>query len=229
MKLFAIICTRDKAYGAVTQGLLFTLSSFGVNVKIMAGQESIFSAYQKGLDICNADDEDIIILCHDDIQIQSTRPEFIAAVGKCLDKETGIIGVAGTTFLGKDSVWWNHDRWNAGYHRGEVQHVHAEKRHIYTSYYGPHGQVVVLDGLFLAAKKEVWDKIGLTKPTYFTGNWDFYDIHYTTQSHLLGYKNYTVPISIIHKSGGSLVGRDSWLNNREAYEKHTNLPISVSL
>ena len=93
--------------------------------------------------------------------------------------------------------------------------------------YGPHGQVVALDGLFLAARKEVWEKIKLSKPKYFEGDWDFYDIHYTTKAHQLDYKNYTVPIDMIHYSGGELVGRDSWHKNRQAFIANTQLPISI--
>ena len=86
---------------------------------------------------------------------------------------------------------------------------------------------MALDGLFLAARKEVWEEVGLQKPSYFEGQWDFYDIHYTTKSHILGYKNYTIPLNIVHYSGGDLVGRDSWHKNRMSFIANTQLPIIV--
>ena len=52
-----------------TQKMVNTLSSFGVEVKILANQSSIFEAYKKGMDLCDAKDGDIIILCHDDIEL----------------------------------------------------------------------------------------------------------------------------------------------------------------
>ena len=226
MKIFAIICTRDKSLNPVTSKLIHTLSSYGVNVKVLANQESIFEAYEKGLSLCDAEDKDIVILCHDDLDIGSTRAEFIAALASCLEVGAGIVGPAGTTLLGVDAVWWNQERWQAGYHRGSVDHHKKETNQKYTTHYGPHGQVVVLDGLFLAAKKEVWEQVGLKKPPYFEGKWDFYDIHYTTTAHLLGLKNATIPLHMIHYSGGELVGRDSWHKNREAYIKNTPLPLS---
>ena len=82
MKIFAISCTRDKNLPAITRGLVSTLSSYGVDIKLLANQNSIFEAYQKGLDMCSAKDKDIIIYCHDDIQILSSHQSFLAARNK---------------------------------------------------------------------------------------------------------------------------------------------------
>ena len=227
MKLFAIICTRDSNLSEITSNLVSTLSSYKVDVKLLVNQNSIFEAYEKGLNLCKANPKDIIIFCHDDLILKSTEAQFIAAIGKCAYKKVGIVGPAGTTFLDKDAVWWNHDKWHAGYHRGVVAHHNAENDSVHSTNYGPHGQVVALDGLFLAARKEVWEEVGLQKPSYFEGQWDFYDIHYTTKSHILGYKNYTIPLNIVHYSGGDLVGRDSWHKNRMSFIANTQLPIIV--
>ena len=205
-----------------------TLSSFGVEVKILANQSSIFEAYKKGMDLCDAKDGDIIILCHDDIELLDSKEDFIGKLAICIQPETGIVGPAGTTNLGNDAVWWNQERWQAGYHRGLVHHSHEEKNKVIHSptHYGPYGQVVALDGLFLAARKKVWDIVGLDKPKYYEGNWDFYDIHYTTTAHLKGYKNLAIPIKIVHHSSGELVGRDSWHDNRQAFIRNSILPIT---
>ena len=196
------------------------------------------------MSLCDAGDKDIVIFCHDDLNIRSTKAEFLAALSCCLEDGAGIVGPAGTTLLGVDAVWWNQERWQAGYHRGCVSHFNLQKENsnyqsrkmdgsvedgrgtVTETNYGPYGQVVVLDGLFLAAKKEVWELVGLKKPTYFEGKWDFYDIHYTTTAHLLGLKNATIPINMVHYSNGELVGRDSWHKNRESYIKNTPLPMS---
>ena len=228
MKIFSITCTRDNSPNAVLTGLTTILSSFGVDVKVLVNQNSIFEAYEKGVSLCNASSEDIIILCHDDLQITGSKAEFIAALSICINKETGIVGPAGTTLLGEDAIWWNQERWQTGYHRGEVRHRNEVNGHsqIHNTSYGPYGQVVALDGLFLAARAEVWEEIGLQKPQYFEGLWDFYDIHYTTTAHNKGYKNFTIPLNIIHLSRGELVGRDSWHKNREAFITNTELPLS---
>ena len=226
MKLYAIICTRDKDINPVTTTLVNTLSSYGVEVKLLVNQASIFSAYEKGLQACEASPQDIIICCHDDIVLLNEKVSFVAALASCTNPETGVVGPAGTSLLGKDAVWWNQERWQAGYHRGAVRHNDKEQEKIQNTHYGPYGQVVALDGLFLAARKEVWEKIGFKKPDYFEGLWDFYDIHYTTSAHLLGLKNYAVPIKLTHYSSGELVGRDSWHKNRQAFIENTELPLS---
>ena len=228
MKIFSVICTRTKEFSDTTQKLIDTLCSFGVEVKIMTNQTSIFEAYQKGLDKCDAADDDIIIFCHDDIELLDSKAEFIAKLYTCVaDPKTGIVGPAGTTLLGADAVWWNHDNWQHGYHSGAVFH-RTKEGEVYPTNYGSYRRVVALDGLFLAARAIVWEQVGLEKPAYFDGDWDFYDIHYTTKAHNLKFSNKTVPIKIIHHSAGELVGRDSWFKNRDAFISNTKLPIQCS-
>ena len=84
-----------------------------------------------------------------------------------------------------------------------------------------------MDGLFLAARGEVLREVGLDKPEYFEGGWDFYDIHYTITAHEKKYHNRVLPINILHNSKGELVGRDSWHKNRQAFIDRTNLPIII--
>lgn len=165
-------------------------------------------------------------MCHDDIEIL-TDPEVFKniIVQTCLQRETGFIGVAGTRMLTQDAIWWNQEVWRQGGHSGYVFHgddiLTAD-----ATYYGKPDNVVCMDGLFLAARGQVIRDVGLDKPEYFEGDWDFYDIHYTTTAHKKKYLNKVVPISVLHNSHGELVGRDSWHKNREAFIKNTRLPIS---
>ena len=207
MKIFSITCTRDKNLGEAPKALFSTLSSYGVHVKVLANQTSIFEAYKKGMESRDADLNDIIILCHDDLEILSGKAEFVGSLAACLDPATGIVGLAGTTDLGENAVWWDQTRWREGKHRGKVMHREPQ---VHATEYGACGRVVALDGLFLAARRAVWEMVGLDKP-----------------AHLLGYKNYTVPIEVIHDSSGELVGRDSWHLNREAFIKNTKLPLCL--
>lgn len=225
MKIFAVVCTRTKEFSKVTQDLFNTLSSFGVEIKVMTNQTSIFEAYKKGLDRCNASDNDIIIFCHDDIELLDTKAEFLAKLYHCIaNPQAGIVGPAGTTVLGPTAVWWDHNLWKDGFHSGAVYH-RRDNGEVYNTVYGPNRKVVVLDGLFLAARKCVWDAVGMEKPSYFEGDWDFYDIHYTSKAHSLSLENHTIPIKIIHHSIGDITGRDSWHKNREAFINNTELPL----
>ena len=128
--------------------------------------------------------------------------------------------------LGPDAVWWDQERWQQAKHRGVVTHIDPKGKE-YVTPYGPPGDVVTLDGLFFAAKRKVIDAVGLDKPDYFEGEWDFYDIHYTSQAFLKGFTNKVMDIKIFHNSRGELVGRDSWHKNREAFIAKNDLPIEI--
>ena len=87
--------------------------------------------------------------------------------------------------------------------------------------------MVVLDGLFIAAKPKAIEDVGLEKPDYFVGEWDFYDLHYTSQAFLKGYVNKAIHFNIFHNSRGELVGRESWHKNKEQFRLNTPLPLQL--
>lgn len=225
MDIHAFICTREKCPTITRNKLTHYLSRAEVQIKLLVGQDSIFSGYKKAFELANPRPTDTIILCHDDIEILSDIEIFKNALETHLSQHNaGFAGIAGTTYLDNDAIWWDHSRWKAGLHRGHV--FHGKSNYEYdNTYYGPPDRVVAMDGLFLAAKAKTLSKIGLDKPEYFEGDWDFYDIHYTMKAHQMGLINKVVPIMVLHNSFGELAGRESWHKNREAFIKNTELPI----
>jgi len=228
MKIFAIVCTRSREdITQTTDDLVHFFARCGIQVLLIAGANSIFKAYKGAFEKSQANPEDIIIMCHDDIEIREKPEIFVEKLTTTLDRDMlAFAGPAGTTFLGQDAVWWDQERWKQGLHRGKVTHVDPEKGE-YLTQYGPPDDVVALDGLFLAAKADVIRAIGLSKPDFFPGEWDFYDIHYTTTAYLKGYTNTILDIDIVHHSIGELVGRDSWHKNRAAFIENTKLPLRI--
>jgi hypothetical protein len=228
MTIHAFIPTRSKEIKPITKRLLKYLADCGVKISLIVNSKSIFSGYRNAFEKALPNPHDIIILCHDDIEIINTPESFLSVLFKyfSMPGKVGFIGPAGTTHLGVDATWWDHARWKAGLHKGFVLHG-EELKDCRTTYYGEYGQVVALDGLFLATTAKTLQSIGIDKPEYFEGAWDFYDIHYTTKAHLKGLKNYTAPIIVLHNSIGEIDGRDSWHKNREAFVKNTKLPLSV--
>lgn len=225
--IHTFVCTRSDNLSPITKRLVSYLDSIDIKTTLFIGHSSIFRAYSRGLRTCDLSPDDIVILCHDDIQILSDREDFKETLERELsDPRVGFVGVAGTTLLGKDAVWWNHENWKAGKHRGFIFHGSKADFEGATSY-GACGQVVVLDGVFLAARVSTLQKIGLDKPSYFSGEWDFYDIHYTYTAHKMGLENRTVPIILCHSSKGELAGRDSWHKNRESFIKNSELPCEI--
>ena len=223
---YAFICTREKAPTITRNNLTHYLSRAGVRTKLLVGQDSIFSGYKKAFELTQPKADDTIILCHDDIEILSDIHIFHNELERHLSQQkAGFAGIAGTTLLGKDAIWWDHQRWKQGLHKGHV--FHGRDLHSYdNTYYGKPGQVVVMDGLFLAAKAKTLTAIGLDTPNYFEGKWDYYDILYTLKAHNLGLINKTVPIMILLNSFGELAGRESWQKNRESFIKNHKLPVS---
>jgi hypothetical protein len=228
MKIYAIICTRSRDdITTTTDNLLAFFSKCGIHVLLCVGAKSIFKAYQGAFEKIGTDPDDIIIMCHDDIEIQENSQNFVEKVKTSLNRDlVAFAGPAGTTVLGPDAVWWDQNRWQQGLHKGKVTHIDPRNKP-YLTYYGPPEDVVVLDGLFLSAKSNVLQKVGLDKPDYFEGEWDFYDIYYTSQAFLLGYVNTILDINITHHSRGELVGRDSWHNNRGAFIENNDLPLKI--
>ena len=217
MKIHSLTCTRSEKLSDTTSDLLEYFDRCGIQSKLLINQTSIFDAYDKGIDDLDADFDDIIILCHDDIQILSDPKVFTQLLKERLSKSnTGFVGVAGTRVFAKTAVWWDMDNWKAGAHSGYIFHGNTLED-MTPTYFGKLGEVVVLDGVFLAATKRTLRAIQITKPRSFPGPWDFYDIYYTFQAYTKKKKNYTLPIQIRHESHGELAGRDSWHQNRDAF------------
>ena len=229
MNVYAVICTRSKEeISPVTHKLLTYFANLKVATLVMCKQESIFRAYDSAFKKIDPEPDDLVIFCHDDIEIDEAPEDFInKLVEETESDDVGFVGVAGTSTLEKDGVWWNRDNWKAGKHRGRAYHIHPNKKAPVETIYGFPGQVVVLDGLFLAARAKTVTRVGLEKPEYFEGDWDFYDIHYTSRAFQLGFTNKAIDIKIIHHSLGEIVGRDSWHKNREAFISNTELPLQI--
>jgi hypothetical protein len=229
MNIHAVICTRSRDdVSETTDKLIRFLCDCKIGVYLVADAKSIFSAYQGAFEKIDPDPEDIIIFCHDDIEIWDDPRYFVQKLIETTAlPETGFVGPAGTTCLGADAVWWDQDRWQQGKHRGQVQHLDKKQGKQWTTHYGDAGDVVVLDGLFLAARARVVKDIGLEKPEDFVGEWDFYDIHYTSKAFLKGYTNKVILLKVLHNSLGELVGRESWHMNRAAFIAKNEFPMEI--
>jgi len=234
MTYYAIISTRE-APSKSNKTLCNLIDYFTLGhifPYIMPGEKSIYEAYTKALKEINPSPEDIIILCHDDIEIISNQDNLKDILKRELFYSSDLdypgvafVGVAGTTFLDKDAVWWEINRRKQGHHRGFVFQG-KDSNSMTPNFFGLFNEnVVVLDGCFLATTGYILNRIRTEKPKEFTGDWDFYDLYYTLQAFELGFSNKVVPIVIRHESNGELAGRKSWHENRAAFMKMFRLPV----
>ena len=225
--IHTLICSRKgKEPESLDRTKRYLLLNNLLSYHIAYDAPSMFEGYKSGFDALQpVADDDIIVMCHDDIEIITDGNDYTKLLEEYLaDPKVGFVGVAGTTYLDKDAVWWDMSRRQKGLHSGFVfQGVRV--RDSYPNWFGPWRNVVALDGCFIATKARTMRKIGFEKPKQFPGNWDFYDLHYTITAYNEGYINKTLPIIILHNSSGELEGRDGWEANRKEFQKMHRLPI----
>jgi hypothetical protein len=185
-----------------------------VSVYAEACHRSMADGYNAGLDIAIGTNPDVLVFTHSDVVLWSGPKLWNEMLEKAMEPTTGFVGVAGTAYLPKNAIWW--DYWsdlrvNGNPLRGSVSHSHNDQ--VYTSYYGPYGEAVVMDGVFLACRPCVIESIGRWPTGYY--NWHFYDIDITLRAHLAKLKNWVVPLPLYHGSIGT--PGDAWEKARQTF------------
>lgn len=225
-RLFLSVCSRTEKRGSCLSLLNnYTSVLNGSVTSIEWDAPSIYEGHSRNIERTPKNDDDIIVMVHDDVEILSKYEDFRKYLSICNLPGVGFVGVAGSTTLGKDPVWW------AGRAAGESRGFVFQGDNSLTmmpNYFGTAGKVVVMDGCFLACSYKTLKSVGLEKPDYLSSNWDFYDIHLTTKAYLMGLTNYVVPILIRHESIGEM--RKDWYTAKQEFAKHhnQNLPLKIS-
>ena len=222
--IYSIACTRNAELDITSQNLEHYFKRAGINHSWLVAEKSIFDAYANEIEQISPRDQDIVIMCHEDIEIWDDPQELKLQLDHCLDSHAGFIGVAGTTNLNRDAVWWDINQRKKGELRGFVWQG-KDRSTFYPNYFGAPGRVTALDGCFLAASGKTLKSMNLRKPGHFTHSWDFYDLHYTLQAHKKGLENYVVPIHILHNSPGEMIAERGWAENRKGFLRVEDLPI----
>jgi hypothetical protein len=204
-------------------------------IRIAADAPSIYDGHKANIEWYRKScykglhDDTVIVLAHDDIQILSDNDTLIKYLELCNKPGVGFVGVAGSTAIGDYKTvngWWAAR--NFGRTRGFVFQGKDEVS-MTPNYFGVAGQVVVLDGCFLACSYKTLKTVGIDKPSYLSSDWDFYDMHLTMEAYLQGLNNYAAPIIIRHESPGNM--RDQWFTARDEFFKRyrNNLPIALPM
>lgn len=197
-----------------------------LSIKVAYGAKSIYEGHNENIEFfkkSKLDDNDIIVLCHDDIDILSNHKDLVKFLSVTRAVGVGFVGLAGGCHIPRDGAWWNSR--NTKDARGFVFQG-TDPETMTPNYFGNCGQVVVLDGCFLAATYKTLKKVGLAQPSYLESGWDFYDLHLTYKAHLAGFANYVVPIIAMHESPGIM--REGWVAARDRFMRHHASTIQLA-
>ena len=208
MNRYAIIATRhteeECADSSTDVGKLNQyLEDAGWSVKFMRGCTSIFQAYSEGVRALDVQDEDKVILCHDDIEVLFNKETFNTVIDGWLEREKcGFVGVAGSPILAKEGNWVASARKTKRECGGMIWHG-PSMTECRMDYFGNEGQAIQVDGVFMVTTGKVLKDIELRKPKAFAGGWHWYDAYYCLQAHLKGYNNYIMRLPLRHSSVGN--------------------------
>lgn len=188
--------------------------------KINQGNRSLTEVYNE---IINESENDIVVLCHDDIYFEKKGwGNYILNHFK--KSEYGILGVAGSTYLPESGMWWEDRRKMVGIVNHEHEGKKWESKYSNSLGKGIH-RTILVDGLFIALHKK---RITKNFDESISG-FHMYDVDFCFRNHLEGTQIGVVfDIRITHKSIG--MTNQSWEENRkvfvEKYQKH--LPSKIS-
>jgi hypothetical protein len=149
-------------------------------------------------------DCDYIICLHDDVWLRDN------ALSRIIDKsfrEFDYWGVAGTNMMLTSNPRWHVPLGGKKYLSGHMEHVGKDDLR-WTSTYGMYPQPCsILDGVFIAWKKEVFDSI-VDVPEF--DGFHMYDMEMCTQAWEMGYKGGAVGLNLFHESRGEGILTKDW-------------------
>lgn len=177
--------------------------------------EGLSKIYNKVIEQ-SKDDPAVLIFAHDDLHILDFH--WMNAIFNGLN-QFGIIGVAGNkrrvpfqpswAFIDNNFTW--DDSANLS---GVVGHGNSFPPSNISNFGPPFQEVKLLDGLILAAFSETLLKNHMRFDERF--KFHFYDLDFCRQAEIRGITMGTIPLSLIHESGGNF-GSDSW---KQAYQQY---------
>ena len=192
----AIICSREPArFGAVCDNLRARFGTEPHEFVHIADARSLAEGYNRGL---RKSVGDVIILCHDDIEILAE--DFTQRLLSRLQKYD-LLGVAGSTrFVGPKWV-------NAAppYIFGQIAHFIAAQKLYNIVVWGAPARCIpdiqVMDGVFLAGRRSVFESITFDEETF--QRFHLYDIDFTARASRAGFRLAVCnDLMLIHSSSG---------------------------
>jgi len=214
-----IVCSKDLE---LLKGLSENIQeTIGCKFELVAidnrkSQYGICAAYNTGIKKAKTS---FLCFVHEDVRFL-TKNWGDVLLKKLQDKTVGVIGVAGTTLLPEDGVWYSAQR---PFVHGQVIHSFEGKEQL--DRYGTlekDCEVVVLDGLFLACRKEIAEIFRFNE-ALFKG-FHFYDIDFCLRISQNFSNIVTYDILLKHFSGGN-IGKE-FQESRKKFVETYKLPYT---
>ena len=182
------------------------LKNFEIHEIVNDGKKSLTECYNQGLD--NTKNK-IVVFCHDDIFLKDGWGKKIIRHFEKTDY--GILGMAGTTDMGKTGCWWEDQSKMIGI----VSHSHQGKtwENRYSENFGEEIiETVILDGLFFVVDR---NKLIHHFDEDFKG-FHFYDLSFCLPNYLDGVDLGVITnIRVTHMSIGET--NDMWEENKKLF------------
>ena len=161
-------------------------------------QDPLPVVYNKAIDFAIQENFDFLVLCHDDVIIESDLTYKIPQLMNDYD----VIGVAGTTEckLQEPALWHiMGGGFNAGKLHGAVAHGNEKQKSM--TFFGTYPRrVLLLDGVFLCISKKAFNQVRFDESN--PAGFHFYDLDYSLACHKAGLKLGVSDIMITHASPG---------------------------
>ena len=222
-----IVCsTKESAYKIHRKHIAETVGCDYEYIRIdnSDNKYGLGAAYNKGVARATGD---ILVFAHDDVFIITPHWGKILEDTFKQDNTIGLIGVAGTQYLLQDNPFWVAS--GRPFIKGRVVHeMKKENRCILTVFSEEEvdTEVVAVDGLFFAVRKELFDTIRFDEKTF--DQFHFYDLDICMQVRKTHKIIITPDILVKHFSGGSF--KEEWKMHGEKFiDKYRNeLPATCT-
>jgi predicted O-linked N-acetylglucosamine transferase (SPINDLY family)/GT2 family glycosyltransferase len=191
-----IVCSIDDRKHARTVDLYRRLyAGLPYEITVIRDAQSLAEAYNRGIARSSGE---VVVLSHDDVEILA--PDFAARLQRHLQR-FDVIGVMGSTKMSGPAWGWSgHPNL-----RGWITHHAPDAREWFVDIVDPRcvaGDIVVLDGVFLAAKRLVFDAVRFDGETF--DGFHVYDIDWSYRAAMAGFRvGVAGDLLLVHESRGS--------------------------
>ena len=189
--------------------------------------DSLQSVYNKAIDFAIKENIDHIVLCHDDIVLENFDYEKLKKHFETYD----VLGVAGASQIKiQEPALWHlmGGGFQGGNLHGAVAHLNKGQKSM--TAFGPYPhQALIMDGVFLAISRKVFKKIRFDESC--PAGFHFYDLAYTLDASLKGFKCGVVDAYITHASPGLREFTEDWTNGQKwflkKYKKYVGKTVKI--